>query len=167
MSDVLDPQVRERDPKTGIDETKRQKMANGLSAALADSYILLLNTQGVHWNVEGPLFYGVHKLTEEQYEALQGAVDEIAERIRQLGFPAPATYKEYEDLALIRNWKADGSVEDMVTQLAKDNADIADRLRKVAVTADELEDIVTSDLLGDRSAEHEEAAWMLRSITAK
>jgi starvation-inducible DNA-binding protein len=51
-------------------------------------------TYTVHWNFEGPNFFSVHKLTEGQYEALALAVDEIAERIRALGFVAPISLDE-------------------------------------------------------------------------
>jgi starvation-inducible DNA-binding protein len=37
---------------------------------LADSYQLMIKTQGVHWNVAGPAFYSIHKLTEEHYNNL-------------------------------------------------------------------------------------------------
>ena len=35
------------------------------------------------------MFYSLHKMTEEQYEDLASSIDELAERIRAIGFSAP------------------------------------------------------------------------------
>src|SRR5690625_3440249 len=83
----------------GLKKTDRKKIAEGLSGVLADSYTLFLKTQNYHWNVTGPHFGPLHDLFEEQYRELFDAIDEIAERIRTLGFRAPGTLKEFGDLA--------------------------------------------------------------------
>ena len=73
----------------GISEADRKQIADGLSRLLADTYTLYLKTHNFHWNVKGPLFNTLHLMFEQQYTELATAVDEIAERIRALGFPAP------------------------------------------------------------------------------
>jgi len=78
----------------GISEEKRQKIAEGLSRLLADSYTLYLMTHNFHWNVTGPMFNSLHVMFMEQYSEQWTALDLIAERIRALGLPAPGTYKE-------------------------------------------------------------------------
>ena len=83
-SEVLDSKATELKMKTGIDRQDREKLAHLLSKAVADTYTLYIKTQGFHWNVAGPLFYSLHKLTEEQYEDLYEAADEVAERIREV-----------------------------------------------------------------------------------
>ena len=78
---VLKPKATVEKLETGIDD--RESLAKALSACLADTYILMVKTQAYHWNVVGPLFYSIHKLTEEHYENLFAAADEVAERIRR------------------------------------------------------------------------------------
>ena len=56
-------------------------------------------THNFHWNVTGPMFETLHLMLERQYSALALAVDLVAERIRALGFPAPATYSEFARLS--------------------------------------------------------------------
>jgi len=52
----------------------------------------------------------------------------------------------------------------MIRQLVADN-ETADRtLRETANIADEVDDIVTADLVTERMAVHEKAAWMMRSV---
>ncbi|MFQ3595884.1 MAG: DNA starvation/stationary phase protection protein [Sphingomonadaceae bacterium] len=82
-------------PATGLDRKAYAEVAEALGPVLADSYQLFIKTQGVHWNTHGANFYGLHKLTQEQYEDLYAAIDEIAERIRALGATAPASYTNY------------------------------------------------------------------------
>src|SRR4051812_11323947 len=85
--------------KTGLQSGDRQELAQAVSKALAETYVLYTKTQAVHWNVVGPLFYALHKLTENQYEELAEAVDTIAERIRALGYPAPGSFGEFLELS--------------------------------------------------------------------
>ena len=86
----------------GIQEPDRRQIAQGLSHLLADTYTLYLKTHNFHWNVTGPMFCTLHLMFEEQYVELPLAVDLIAERIRALGFPAPATYGEFTQFSSIK-----------------------------------------------------------------
>ena len=86
----------------GIEREKRQEIADGLSLLLADTYTLYLKTHNFHWNVTGPMFVTLHTLFEEHYTELATAVDEIAERIRALGFPAPGTFQQFSALSTIK-----------------------------------------------------------------
>src|SRR3954468_5990595 len=86
----------------GISAKERRAIADGLSRVLADTYTLYLKTHNFHWNVTGPMFQTLHVLFETQYNELWQATDEIAERIRALGFPAPGTYSEFAKLATVK-----------------------------------------------------------------
>jgi starvation-inducible DNA-binding protein len=46
----------------GISEADRKKIAEGLSALLADSYTLHLMTHNFHWNVTRPQFISLHNM---------------------------------------------------------------------------------------------------------
>jgi starvation-inducible DNA-binding protein len=85
----------------GIDDKARKQISEGLAGLLADTYTLYLKTHGFHWNVEGPMFNTLHEMFMTQYTELWGALDLVAERIRALGFPAPATYQEFGKLSTI------------------------------------------------------------------
>jgi starvation-inducible DNA-binding protein len=71
----------------GISAGHREKIVKGLSALLADSYTLYLMTHNFHWNVTGPQFNSLHAMFMAQYTEQWTALDQIAERIRALGFP--------------------------------------------------------------------------------
>ena len=167
MSDqVMDTKAEELTMKTGITRENREKLSHHLSKALSDTYVLLVKTQGVHWNVAGPLFYSLHKMFEEQYEDLFEAADDIAERIRSIGFGAPGTFAQFAEIASVKENRNLGTTENMVRQLAEDNEICARTMREAALEAEKVEDIKTHDLLTDRVGEHEENAWMLRALLA-
>jgi len=146
------------------DQAARQEIAAGLSKLLADSYTLYLKTHGFHWNVVGPRFYELHKLFEEQYVELQGAVDEIAERIRALGRKAPASYSEFAEIATIAEETRAPDADGMIRQLLQDHRTAARAAQRAAETADAHGDIGTADLATQRLRVHEKAAWMLESL---
>jgi starvation-inducible DNA-binding protein len=74
----------------GIAPKHREKISQGLSRLLADTYTLYLQTHNFHWNVEGPMFNTLHEMFMTQYSELWTALDAIAERIRSLGTRRPA-----------------------------------------------------------------------------
>jgi starvation-inducible DNA-binding protein len=125
-----------------------------------------MKTQGVHWNVAGPAFYGVHKLTEEHYEALHVAVDEIAERLRALGREAPASHTRYAELTKVGELEPSITAAEMVRALIADHETIARRIRAAIPACEERDDYATADLLIQRLAWHEKAGWMLRALAA-
>ena len=150
----------------GIDENSRQEITGGLSVLLADSYTLYLKTHNFHWNVEGPLFNTLHQMFEDQYTELALAVDEIAERIRALGEPAPGSYSAYAKLTSITEEDSVPSAEDMIRQLVKGQETVVRTARQAFVAAETAKDEPTADLLTQRMQVHEKNAWMLRSMVA-
>lgn len=150
------------EPDTGI--KGKAKIAGGLADVLGDTYALIIKTHACHWNVVGPLFYSVHKLTEEQYADLFEAADVLAERIRALGQLAPTTMKSLAGHATIDPQKKDPSVRDMIEGLVESHEQLARRLRDLIEIASDGRDAVTEDLATQRAAFHEKAAWMLRAM---
>ena len=155
LSDTLD---------IGIEAKKRKAVAEALKSQLADTYLLQLKTKFYHWNVTGAQFFSLHTLFDKQYEALSAAVDELAERIRSLGFAAPGTFREFleltalaEDKSLPENW------EKMVQNLVSDHETLIRSAREKVALAQEQGDEGTADIFIKRIQEHEKAAWFLRS----
>ena len=148
----------------GISEADRKEIAAGLSHLLADTYTLYVKTHNFHWNVTGSLFNTLHQMFEQQYTELATAVDEIAERIRALGFPAPGSYTQFGGLTSIKEETGVPSAEEMIAQLAKDQEIVVRTAREVFPVADRAHDEPTADLLTQRMQIHEKTAWMLRSM---
>ena len=148
----------------GISDADRKKIADGLSALLADSYTLYLMTHNFHWNVTGPQFNSLHTMFMTQYTEQWNALDIIAERIRALGFPAPGTYKEFVKLASIKEVEGVPKANDMVRHLVAAQEATAPTARRLFPVVDAANDQPTADVLTQRIDVHEKTAWMLRSL---
>lgn len=148
----------------GIDEVHRQKIAEGLSRLLADTYTLYLKTHNFHWNVTGPMFNTLHTMFETHYTELALAVDEIAERIRALGVIAPGSYKQFAELSSIVEETGSPDAEDMIRQLVSGQETVVKTARSIFPLVDEANDEPSADLLTQRMQVHEKNAWMLRSL---
>jgi starvation-inducible DNA-binding protein len=149
----------------GIDAKDRAAITAGLSRLLADTYTLYLTTHNFHWNVTGPMFNTLHQMFMAQYTELWNAVDPVAERIRALGHMAPGSYAQFSKLASV----ADAPVVApkalaMVRILVNGHEAVARTARSLLPLADKAGDGPTADLLTQRLAVHEQAAWMLRSL---
>lgn len=148
----------------GISEKDRKKIAQGLSALLADSYTLYLMTHNFHWNVTGPQFNTLHLMFMTQYTEQWNALDIIAERIRALGIPAPGTYKEFVKLASIKEVEGVPKATDMIRHLVNAQEATARTARKLFPLVNAANDQPTADVLTQRLDVHEKNAWMLRSL---
>lgn len=148
----------------GIPEADRARIAEGLSRLLADTYTLYLKTHNFHWNVTGPMFQTLHAMFEQQYTELAMAVDQIAERIRALGFPAPGSYAQFSRLTSIPEETGTPEAREMIRQLVAGQEAVVRTAREIFPIAEAARDQPTADLLTQRMQLHEKNAWMLRSL---
>lgn len=137
-----------------------RSIQSGLQQVLADTYSLMVKTHLYHWNVTGANFMSLHTQFQTQYETLFAAVDEIAERIRQLGVMVEGGMSVFSDSSNIETPKAT-TAEAMLKDLAEDHKTMAASLVSFANLADEADDRITADLLTVRAADHDKTAWML------
>lgn len=148
----------------GITEADRAQIADGLSRLLADTYTLYLKTHNFHWNVKGPMFQTLHLMFETHYNELALSVDDIAERIRTLGFPAPGTYRQFVELSSIKEESGVPEAKDMIRLLVEGHEACARTARSIFPICDAAHDEPSADLLTQRMQTHEKTAWMLRSL---
>lgn len=141
----------------------QQTVAKQLANILADTAMLYLKTHNFHWNVTGPNFSSLHLLFEQQYQAMWLALDEIAERIRALGFPAPGTYAAFSQLSAIKESAELPKSAAMVQILLNDHETLIQRLQTALSITEQTGDQVGCDLLIRRAEAHQKDAWMLRS----
>jgi starvation-inducible DNA-binding protein len=149
----------------GIKDANRQSVTNVLSKLLADEFVLYTKTRNAHWNVEGADFYDKHKFFESQYEELDDVMDNVAERIRQLGHFAPATLKEFLKLTHLseRGFEKNDS-KTYIKELLEDHESIIIFLREnITPFAEKYGDLGTSDFITGLLEQHEKAAWFLRA----
>lgn len=135
-----------------------------MKKTLADEYSLQLKTQNFHWNVEGPLFFSLHKLFEEQYNQIAEFVDRSAEILRALNSPAPGSFSEFKKLASIQESnEVKVSSGKMIDILAADHTSLAQLYKNRLEQSEAEEETSAVTLYEDLITFHEKAAWMIRS----
>lgn len=149
---------------SGIKKGEISHVVQNLSTILGSTYILYMKTQSFHWNVVGPNFYSLHKLSEEHYENLGEAVDTLAERIRALGHLAPINYDWYKKFSHIEEEKDYKDAGEMVKQLMVDHEKLSNLLKEGVMKAESANDHATADLYIQRMHFHDKAVWMLHAI---
>ena len=148
----------------GIKEADRKKVADQLQILFADTYNLYYKTHAYHWNVTGPRFQPLHDIFQAQYNELWLALDEIAERIRSLGFYAPGGYNDISSRTSIAEDDGVPGADDMIANLVKGHEAVSRTAKKVLDAADKAGDTATDDLVSPRVTYHEKTAWMLRAM---
>jgi starvation-inducible DNA-binding protein len=149
----------------GLTDDLRQSVITILNALLADEYVLYTKTRNYHWNVVGPQFNDLHKFFEEQYNALNGIVDEVAERVRTLAGDALGTLADFLERTRLQEHPGNyPAAHSMLANLLADHEAVARQIRGDVNLC--VEDAGTNDFLTGLLEQHEKMAWMLRAFLA-
>lgn len=148
----------------GIKDANRKTVAGILNELLADEYVLYTKSRNFHWNVTGPNFAELHAFFEKQYGELNEIVDEVAERVRQLGGVSAGSLKEFLDATRLKESAgARKSESKMIGELLHDHEAVIRQIRDDAEKTARLGDAGTNDFLVGLMEQHEKMAWMLRA----
>ena len=152
-------------PNIGIASKNREYVVKILATLLADEYVLYTKTRKYHWNVTGSRFQQLHEFFKVQYTQLEVIVDDVAERIPQLGGKAVATLEEFKQFTRLK--EDAGQYPDankMLSNLLNDHETIIRSLRTDGdACADKYHDMGTNDFLIGLMELHEKTAWMIRA----
>ena len=142
----------------------KQMLQEKLSVVVANTYVTVMLTQKLHWHVMGGNFYGIHKMTQHQYEEMLGAIDSTAEHMRALGYQVPSGMRQYQQLSTIEEGKDTLSTTDAsLEHLLDAHQQIRIALNAGIRVAEELEDKATEEMLVDRLRAHNKHTWMIAS----
>ncbi len=149
----------------GISSENREIVAHELAKLLADEFVLYTKTLNAHWNLEGMDFHSVHLYFEDLYNQSAAMVDDVAERIRQLGHYAPATLKNFLQLTHLTERDEDGNdSRNLIRKLLSDHESIIEFIRgNINEFQSAHQDAGTSDFVTGMMEKHEKIAWMLRA----
>ncbi len=144
----------------GLSGASAKKTAENLEVVLANTFILYTKTLNFHWHVVGSNFMELHGLFQGQYEALALSVDDIAERIRTLGFKAPGTLVEFLHLTTLHENKEDLKATEMLKHLLHDYETMIYHTRNTLTDIDE-KDVGSRALLEGLLTHYEKTSWIL------
>ncbi len=139
-------------------------MVKHLTQILSDVYVLAVKAHVYHWNVKGPQFGPLHAFFETQYKELPNIADEIAERIRMLGPLVDGGMAAFLKNTVIKEASTKPmDAKAMLKDYMQDIGKVRDRLVDAEDYADDIDDLVTQDLMVGIMAGFEKTIWMLKS----
>lgn len=148
--------------KHDLSEAARRAVAELLNVNLADAIDLAMQAKQAHWNVKGPDFYALHKLFDEVAEGIQSSVDDLAERVAQLGGFAEGTIGAVKGRSRLPEYPltiTDG--RDHIHALRESLASFARTVRVSIDAATEARDADTADLFTEVSRAADKYLWLV------
>jgi starvation-inducible DNA-binding protein len=154
--------------RNDLNDNAKKVSINVLQACLADSVDLYNMTRHAHWNVKGPQFPSLHALFETFYTQMALDIDEIAERLVQLGGTAMGTSQHVAGATRLDPYPAELRLgADHLEALLARYAAVAKATREGIDTTDEAGDADTADLLTNVSQNLDKAVWMMEATAEK
>ncbi len=150
---MLDALTRPREDEDSV--------IDALSRSLAELRVETAKAQTFHWNVRGISFQSLHALFQKIYEEHFTAQDILAERIKALGGHVDGRLETTLRLGTISECDGYINAGKMVSRLALDQKILSDTFLQIATTAENANDIVTSDLAIGRAKVHDQFWWIL------
>ena len=150
--------------KNDLSETIRSKAIELLNARLADAIDLQTQTKQAHWNVKGPTFIALHELFDKVNEDVEDYVDEIAERVVQLGGVAEGTARMAAKRSSLNEYPANAvDGRSHVEALSSALAAFGKSARKGIDQANEFNDLDTADLFTEISRGIDKWLWFVEA----
>jgi starvation-inducible DNA-binding protein len=150
--------------KNDLAESIRVKAIELLNARLADAIDLQTQTKQAHWNVKGPHFIALHELFDKVNEDVEDYVDEIAERVVQLGGVAEGTARIAAKRSSLSEYPANAvDGRSHVEALSSALAAFGKSARKGIDQANELNDLDTADLFTEVSRGIDKWLWFVEA----
>jgi starvation-inducible DNA-binding protein len=144
---------------------KRRSELNALmNLRLASAVDLQMQMKQAHWNVKGPSFIGLHELFDKVSEAVEDYVDEIAERIVQLGGIAEGTVRVSAARTRLAEYPlqiAEGMAH--VEAVARALSTFGQEARATIDEANALDDADTADLFTEVSRGIDKWLWFVEA----
>ena len=151
----------------GLNEKKVENIVNELSVLLADFQVFYSNLRNFHWNVKGHGFFVLHSKYEELYNDAAEKVDEVAERILQLGSTPESRFSVYLQTSEIKEADVVSCSKEALDLLLDYYKTLIARERRIIEVASEAHDDTTVSLVSDFLKEQEKTVWMLVAVSSQ
>lgn len=151
-----------------LNDNARKTSMQVLQAVLTDSIDLYNGTRQAHWNVRGPQFHSLHTMFEEFYTQLATDIDEVAERLAQLGGTAMGTSQSVASGTRLPPYPGElRQGREHLEALLERYCQAGKAVREGIASTDEAGDADTADLLTGVSRNLDKAIWMMEATAEK
>ena len=147
-----------------ISKERRTELNALMNQRLASAVDLQSQMKQAHWNVKGPSFIGLHELFDKVAEAVEGYVDQIAERIVQLGGVAEGTVRMVARRTRLTEYSpeiSEGAAH--VEGVARALSTFGQEARNTINEANALDDADTADLFTEVSRGIDKWLWFVEA----
>lgn len=144
-----------------------EELVEKMKVVLASTFAAKLKAHAYHWNVIGSDFPQLHEFFATIYEDYDGAIDPLAEHIRQLGAFAPQTLTRMKELSVIMEDEKIPTAEKMVSNLFTCNENLMNVVKETYEMAEEQKEYALSNFLQDRLTAHSKLNWMIKATMGK
>lgn len=141
-----------------------QEMNSKLNKLAATLHVYYSNLRGFHWHVEGKSFFTFHEELEKMYDAEAERIDEVAERILQLGGVPVRLYGDIEKLSEIKQSEIMTCSNEISKNLLETVSILLRIEREILAFAGDNNDDVTSGMMSEYIAGQEKLVWMLTAF---
>jgi starvation-inducible DNA-binding protein len=150
--------------QNSLPEQTRREMVELLNQKLADAIDLGLQAKQAHWNVKGPHFIALHELFDKAAETIEGFIDDIAERVVELGGVALGTLQVVAKNSRLSAYSLTiSSGKEHVTELSSALAAFGATIRAAIDTAAKADDSGTADLLTEVARGVDKLLWFVEA----
>jgi len=142
-----------------------EKQVKEMNVYVANLAVANVKFHNLHWNIVGQSFPQVHEHYEEVYNDLFEKFDDVAERIKMLGYFPNASLKSYLETTTLKELNdQDISIRDSFDIAFSTVKTLRDNALSVRTEADKNDDFVTVALMEDHIATYDKELWFLASI---
>ncbi|MDD4848616.1 MAG: DNA starvation/stationary phase protection protein [Bacteroidales bacterium] len=140
-------------------------MKSQLNVLLADLAVEYHKLQNFHWYVAGPDFFAVHAQLENYYDAINEAIDEVAENMLMIGEKPAASLKEFLEIAKIKEAKAEKiSSKEVFSEVLTDFNYLLNSAKLIKKSADSEDLYLISALMDNYIQQFSKNIWMLNQV---
>ena len=140
-----------------------EELIRALKRVQADTFLMYYKAHASHWNVEGSNFPQYHEFLNDLYNELWNSVDDISEKIRQLGGYAPTSLREVISNSMVSEDDEVVSAMSMFNRLEDANNLVLASLLMAYREAEAATEIGVSNFIQDRVMAHQKHGWMLKA----
>jgi len=144
-----------------------EELVEKLKVVLANTFTMYMKTHGYHWNVIGSDFPQYHDFFGNLYIEVHGAVDDIAEQLRQINSFAPGSLQRMKELSELEEDDLVPNAAKMVVNLIAANDKVLSSLIECYEMAEEAKEYGLSNFLQDRITAHKKHGWMLKATAGQ
>jgi starvation-inducible DNA-binding protein len=144
-----------------------EELIEKMKVVLASTFAAKLKAQSYHWNVIGSDFPQLHDFFATIYEDYDGAIDPLAEHIRQLDAFVPQTLSRMSELSIIDEDETVPNAVKMVSNLQTCNENLMNTVIEAYEMAEEQKMYGLSNYLQDRITAQSKLNWMLEATMGK